>query len=322
MQGYTTLFLRPIKESKIDNTYKLAWARAIVECSVNSDFEKKDNMIYISEYDLSRKLLKYYWNQIGYFNLYQGSNHTMRNIILEVKKTFDNNSTKQTLWFDKTEVIIKRNPIIYEKLIGKIIAFIEKHLLSKYERLKDEQIDLYEFHQESRSLQFKENDIMNLIENKDIINDVIDLAWAKVVDNYNETPNILFKVVDSKQDSIHKKPLTQVKKILVEHCHLEGLKDFFTNESLPLDDACLLHLFPYDFVYDNYIWNIVIIKKGSVDMKQRYLPTKEDIEKLMKRNQKLYKCIKNSKLRIKNVLQYEQQHRLISSYYEMFKIKN
>ena len=51
----------------MDNTYKMAWARAIVEaCLLNP------NRHFLEFSELARLIFKYYWNQTIFFNLQQG----------------------------------------------------------------------------------------------------------------------------------------------------------------------------------------------------------------------------------------------------------
>ena len=54
-------FSKIIRECNYDNTYKMAWAKAIVEICSNSIVY--ENFLQISLNDIAHKFLKYYWNQ-------------------------------------------------------------------------------------------------------------------------------------------------------------------------------------------------------------------------------------------------------------------
>ncbi len=63
-------FKRVIKECKYSNTYKMAWAKAIIELS-SQHFTSKDEYVDLSLFDLATKMFKYYWDQtifLIYFN--------------------------------------------------------------------------------------------------------------------------------------------------------------------------------------------------------------------------------------------------------------
>ena len=52
-------WLRIIESMKNDNTYKLAWGRALVECVYYDRCETKDNKVIVSLENISRNMLKY-----------------------------------------------------------------------------------------------------------------------------------------------------------------------------------------------------------------------------------------------------------------------
>jgi hypothetical protein len=56
-----------------DNTYKMAWAKSIVELALLSKRDSPHD-IYFDFRQIAELYLKYYWNQTIYFDLTQGSN--------------------------------------------------------------------------------------------------------------------------------------------------------------------------------------------------------------------------------------------------------
>ena len=69
MDDYVRNLTRVIRECKMTNTYKMCWMRSIVEYLINNPCE---DTIRFDE--LSPLIFKYYWNQIIFFDLQQGSN--------------------------------------------------------------------------------------------------------------------------------------------------------------------------------------------------------------------------------------------------------
>ena len=86
MHLYLKDFLNVIRNCSIDNTYKMAWARALVELSIENP---NSNKFYLK--DISVKFFKYYCNQTIYFDLIQRSNLSKPpEIISLVKKEITN----------------------------------------------------------------------------------------------------------------------------------------------------------------------------------------------------------------------------------------
>jgi hypothetical protein len=56
-----------------DNTYKMAWSKALVELTVNTK-DPIEDIIVFDFYEIAKLCLKYYWNQTIYFNLIQSPN--------------------------------------------------------------------------------------------------------------------------------------------------------------------------------------------------------------------------------------------------------
>ena len=99
-------FTKIIRECNYDNTYKMAWAKSIVEICSRKDFIEDDFIISLS--DIAHKFLKYYWNQTIFFDLIQGSNPTKPPIILSLVKSL----------IDKYFIAIdKKQPEVFEKVV-------------------------------------------------------------------------------------------------------------------------------------------------------------------------------------------------------------
>ena len=72
MTDYINLWLDIIENMNNENTYKLAWGRALIEIIYESKDENHDLVIPFVQ--IAEKMLKYYWNQTYFFNLKQSPN--------------------------------------------------------------------------------------------------------------------------------------------------------------------------------------------------------------------------------------------------------
>ncbi len=74
--------------------------------------------------------------------------------------------------------------------------------------------------------------------------------------------------------------------MLVQYYHNEGIKDFYTGEPIDYQDIKIAHIIPYNYIYSNDLWNLVITHKST---KLRVIPTEADMKKLKTRNKNLLK---------------------------------
>ena len=98
-------FTKIIRECNYDNTYKMAWAKALVEICSNISLDSE--FISISLREIADKFLKYYWNQTIFFDLMQGTNPLKPPVILSLVKDLINK------YFS---AIGKKQPEVYEKV--------------------------------------------------------------------------------------------------------------------------------------------------------------------------------------------------------------
>lgn len=81
-------FKQIIREFSYDNTYKVAWAKALVELS--SELPIVGDEVEITLEQIARKYLKYYWNQTIFFDLIQGSNlHKPPEVVTTIKNLIE-----------------------------------------------------------------------------------------------------------------------------------------------------------------------------------------------------------------------------------------
>ena len=106
---YISKWLTILDEMNYANTYKLAWGRAIIEICSELKFEQDNEYeITITFEQIGEKMLKYYWNQIFYFDLKQSpskSNKGEPRVVQYTKKLLESykskHNTSKPEWFNK-----------------------------------------------------------------------------------------------------------------------------------------------------------------------------------------------------------------------------
>lgn len=313
---YILKFISVIESIEQDNTYKVAFARAILECIELEEYEQQGDDIVIYQYNLVQKIMKYYWNLIAFFDLSQGPSSILEARIQEIKEEFYQNTTiTYPVWYDKVETFLKRNPIRFERQVKKFITIFNKGVASKFKATRYDKLELYDLDTKFKLIRFTKEQIKDLTEYRDLVNQVIDYKWASLLEEYNKAPNVIRKVIGSKDDKIKRQNLLKYRNLLLQYYHLEGVHDFYTNEPIDVDDISMEHVIPFNFIYGCDIWNLIIVSKETANKRRGMIPTEEDIERLNTRNEALFNILKDTKLQGRFDLENAINNHLVKRYY-------
>ena len=110
--NFDRIFKKIIREGNITNTYKMAWAKALVEIACERTESKEFTTIELKE--MAEKILKYYWNQTIFFDLIQGSNLKEIPLILQhvkelIKQYYNVKGERKPERFERIEEYLKIN---------------------------------------------------------------------------------------------------------------------------------------------------------------------------------------------------------------------
>jgi len=314
--SYFKNFVEIIESIENDNTYKTAWARAILECVKNEEYEKQGDDIVVYHYDLVQKLMKYYWNQIAFFDLSQGPSSVLETRIDEIKTEFYSTTRiKYPVWYDKIESFLKRNPVRLERQIKKFITLVNKGVAAKFEKVNSKRYDIYELDTKLKLIRFNQKQIDTILDNYNVLMSIIDFKWASLIEEYNKSPNIIKKVKGSCEYRFRRQNLLKYRNVLLEYYHLEGARDFYTGELVKVSDISLEHVIPYHFIYGCDIWNLIIVSKETAKKRRGAVPTQEFIDKLNNRNDKLFKAIESTRLHVRFDIENAIEKHLVNRYY-------
>ncbi|MCK5388153.1 MAG: hypothetical protein KAJ22_02610 [Candidatus Izimaplasma sp.] len=289
MERYLSNWITIIDGIKNDNTYKASWGKAIIECIVNEEYQEVNGEIVVEEYFVVQKILKYYWNLNCFFNVTQGDFLVIEKVTKEIKEDFYRKKKHTNpAWSNEMEIYIKRKQIKYEKIINRIMKIVNRNIAYRFLNHKSKRIKLYKLDIKTKSLRFKKSDIEIINNYSGLLNDLINFKWASYLENYNNSPYLLKKVIDSSQVFLKRQSLRSIKNLLIEYYHNEGIVDFYTGKHIDYTEIKVVHVIPYNYIYSDNIWNLVITSKLT---KHNLIPTEKDIERLKKRNRNLLKQI-------------------------------
>lgn len=283
---YINDWLSVIETMQNENTYKLAWGRSILETigekEINGD-------IVISFDELSPKIIRYYWNQIYFFNLKQGGNRTpeiVTTVNEMIKKFQKEHDSKIPVWYEKAETHFMLQEEYYRKTIVRVSKTLTQDVSWRFMRSGDHELPLYVLDRKKRTIEFTKEQAEQLKEYRYILTQLLNYRWAQLLEQFNTAPRIVSKVKGLSNAKLKRNSLTKFKNILLEFFD-ENPIDFYTGKILDENDISVDHVIPWSFMYSDDLWNLVLTSKSHNSKKSNTIPTDQDIKRLKERNREL-----------------------------------
>ena len=282
-----------IESMKNENTYKLAWGRALVECVYSGNyFEKADGNIMVTTESVAKCMLKYYWNQIFFFNLKQSPTRVddrqplivrfTNELISEYKSATQSNIP---VWFDRAECDIGDSKI--NRIIKKICTVLPNDVSWRFKEINNEEIPLYRYDYKKRSNEvlFTKEAIELIKEYAIVISKLLNYKWSQLLEKFNYAPKIASKVSSISDAKLKRESLTKFKNELMKQFKDGVAIDFYSGEPLAMDDISVDHVIPWSFMYSDDIWNLVLTSKSHNSSKSNSIPSEDVINRLKERNE-------------------------------------
>lgn len=287
-------WLNILRNCNYDNTYKMAWAKAITEIVMEIDFRSQRHRdITITLEQIAHRVIKYYWNQTIYFDLVQGSNPLRPPKILSLTKEliecyFEIYKTKQPIRFEKLDIEGKLSPL-YKSIIKKIITVLKQDVSYRFVNLQSvEPSSIYIYIKGEDELTIKPENAKMLKDNCIEIFETINYRWAIILETFNSTPRICKKVKIIDEKEIKRNSLNK----FIRYLDYENPNHicFICGEKIE-DDLSIDHVIPWSYLYSDDIWNLVYVHQSCNSSKSNVIPNEVMIRKLKVRNADLYKAI-------------------------------
>ena len=314
MNEYIKYWLRVIEGMQNDNTYKLAWGRAIVEiCSFSGNTE--DDLV-ISFIDIAELVLKYYWNQTFFFRLAQGpKNHIpkIQKITEELIQHYQTTSQSAIPdWFEKAKPILTSDSRFYNRELMKIANTLKQDVCWRFQMVARETYPLYDLNLENLTIKLTRTQVDLIKEYNFIIAQLLNYRWAQLLEKFNQSPRIISKVKGLSDETIRRSSLSRFKETLLLEYPDGQVADFYSGDLLDPSDMTLDHVIPWSFMYSDDIWNLVLTSKSINSSKSNSIPTEEMIERLKQRNNFLIEKLSD---RVKEELKEAIDHEFVDKYY-------
>ena len=308
LNKYIEEFTDLISNCSMDNTYKMAWCRALVEYSCNHT----DKKIYFNY--LSELMFKYYWDQTIFFNLEQGSNLKKRPTIIQIVKNEINKYKKN---FDKKPINYIRIKDKIDVDITKISKTLTYDVSWRFLNLGSKTYDTYNYKKGDKYLILHHPDIIK--HHSKLLFQLINYRWSQKLEDLNNAPRISQKVRGVDRDQEPKRKSLKKFKQFLDHENPDRVC-FITGKAIPENDLSIDHIIPWSYMYSDDLWNLVYVNK-SINSRMSNRIKKDDIKnKLISRNKKLLRSLDAKKINSKEV----EELRLANEkdYVELFWIAN
>lgn len=202
-------FREIIKNCDYDNTYKMAWGKSLIEMSLKLDLSKDKIIIRLE--DIAEKYIKYYWNQIIFFDLKQATNsNKIPTIIVIIKELIDKCYEHTNEMILKSEKISR---VTFEKLnllkeyddtIKSIIKVLKQDVSWRFLLLDGKNTNIYDYVKGNDYIQIESKLLKKLKENNEELLNIINYRWLLILKNINGYGNINKKVKLFDDDTINK----------------------------------------------------------------------------------------------------------------------
>lgn len=286
---YINSWLDIIERMNNDNTYKLAWGRAILECiSFDKCYEENANNVFIKFEDIAECMIKYYWNQMFFFNLKQSPAKVpvvcqeTQKLIQDYKEKTNSNIPK---WYDEgIKVLDKDN---YLKTVKKVAKTLHENVAWRFKNIDGKSLEIYQIDKSKNLVVIDYSAALELKDYSVILSKLLNYKWAQLLEKFNFAPKITSKVNGISQAKINRESLTKYKNQLLKEFEGDTIIDFYTGKEILEDDVSIDHVIPWSFMYSDDIWNLVVTSKSHNSSKSNSIPSEDVINKLKERNLKL-----------------------------------
>lgn len=320
MNKYIQDWLDVIEYMNNDNTYKLAWGRAIIEIAYSLNNIEDINVIHFQM--ITHKMIKYYWNQSFFFHLKQSPNIKKPPVLLQqvdilIDKYKELSNSSIPVWFDKAEHVLQKDNDFYQHIIEKCAKKLKDDVSWRFMIINKQSLPLYTLDKDHLLISLTKEQVLLLKEYSFVLSQLLNYKWAQLLEKFNNAPRIASKVKGISDNTMKRNNLNTYKKILLENSNYQPI-DFYTGDVLNENDISVDHVIPWSFMYSDDIWNLVLTNKSFNSSKSNHIPSQEVIDKLKKRNQLLLNTITDSKY--KHQLELAINNDLVDKFYLAIKL--
>ena len=175
-------FKQIVREFSYDNTYKAAWAKALVELS--SELPIVGEEVEITLEQIARKYIKYYWNQTIFFDLVQGSNlkkppEAVTLVKALIESYYEAEGNRKPELFERAESRLPTKA--YEDTLRKMTGTLKKDVSHRFLNLNGKKLPIYSYEKGDNSLVISTSLLQEFRDNERDLYDLINYRWGLIL---------------------------------------------------------------------------------------------------------------------------------------------
>ena len=214
MSEYLLLWLKIIETMSNDNTYKLAWGKALIEITAEDMTDASE--LIISFRAIGYKMLKYYWNQIFFFKLKQSSGK--KPVVVQetescIEKYIEISQSNLPKWFDYADEKLRREPDFYNNALEKIARALKPDVSWRFLKSGEEELPLYKLDRSNMTVTFTRAQVDDIKQCSLVFAQLLNYKWAELLEKFNSSPRIVSKVRGLSEAKLRQSSLTKFKSI-------------------------------------------------------------------------------------------------------------
>lgn len=190
MEDYFKDWLTVIDGMNNENTYKLAWGRAIIELCHTFDVVEGVPTVFTFE-QIGEYVLKYFWNQTYFFNLNQGPMKSIPKIQRLTEEVINYykliNRDDESKRFENIKPILVQNQVKYNKLIKEISSTLKQDVCWRFLLVDGEEIQLYLLNKSKKKIVLTSRQHRIIRKYYRVLNKLICFQWIKLLIKFNKS---------------------------------------------------------------------------------------------------------------------------------------
>lgn len=288
-------FVDVIKNCSYSNTYKMAWAKSLLEIALEDEWHTH-HPITISLETMAENILKYYWNHTYFFNLIQGSNPNKPPEIISIARKLITayQNAYNTFYPERFERVTHKLKTLpeYNQQLKRVVKTLKQDVSYRFLYLNKRVLPMYQYEKKSNTFTIEPAHLKQLKNHAYMLFDIINYRWALILETYNSSPRIAKKVKITEERKIKRAPLQKY----YEKIALDNPKQicFLCNKVIE-ETPSIDHVIPWSYLYSDDLWNLVFVHKSCNASKSNRVPDESLIKKLEARNRNLLKLLGDMK---------------------------
>jgi len=199
VEDYFKDWLSVIDRMDNENTYKLAWGRAIVDLCHTFDVVEGTPTVFTFD-QIGEYVLRYFWNQTYFFNLNQGpmkSIPKIQRITVEAINYYKSmNREDESKRFENIKPILVQNQANYNKLIKEISSTLKQDVCWRFLLVDGEEIQLYLLNKSKKKIILTSRQHRIIRKYYYDLNKLICFQWMKLLIKFNKSlTNLINQIV-------------------------------------------------------------------------------------------------------------------------------